>query len=96
MDYSMLGGSAKSGWIKRLILDGEFDYSKLKKDVRGKENILKFSSKVEKQRMPKVKLTWIEYVKQYAQNNGIGFKDAMKSKKCKEEYHNHKKLFVCN
>ena len=87
----MYGASAKSGWIKKLIRDGEFDYSKLKKDVKGKENILKFSSKVEKARIkPKEKLTWIEFVKHYAEENNIGFKDAMQNANCKQEYYDQK------
>ena len=91
MDYStMYGASAKSGWIKKLIRDNEFDYSKLKKDVRGKENILKFVKKVENQRKPKEKLTWIKFVKHYADENNIGFKDAMKNVNCKNEYYKQK------
>ena len=93
MDNEIIGGHLKSisrGFVVKNILNGTFDFDKLKKDVKGKENIKKFDNKIKKIRDIPNKLSWIKFVKQYSMATGLSFKDAMKNANCKQEYYDQK------
>ena len=34
--------------------------------------------------------SWISHCKQFANQNGIKYRDALKDKRCREQYHNQK------